>query len=85
MKIWIITIEDVCDYASYYHAPLAFSKEEDARTQLDVFKKSIQTDYKTEIGNGWVYEDGDNSAEVYKDGYYGEEHYSVVLKEIELK
>lgn len=86
MKIWVITIDEVYDYENFKHTPIAFSKEAEARKELDTFRKGIKTDYKSELEEDhWLYEDGEDYCEVYEDGCYAQNHYSVRLNEVELK
>ena len=83
--IWIITIDEVCDYEEFGQRPQAFEKEEDARAMLERFKKDIKSDYADELNDGWAYDEGRNFVEVYNDGWYSQDHYSVHLYEIELQ
>ena len=85
MKIWVITIDEVYDYENFPHDPIAFSNEKDAKEQLDTFRQGLKKDYESELESNWLYEDGERYCEVYEDGCYGTNHYSVRLSEIELK
>lgn len=84
-KVWIITIDEVCDYEKFYQSPMAFKNEDAARKMLARFKEDVKTDYADELKEGWVYKDGQNFCEVYNDGWYSQDHYRAELHEIELK
>ena len=84
-KIWIITIDEVCDYENFLNAPRAYRNEKDAREALQTFKKGLQEDYAEDIEDGYIfYDEHDNSAEVYGDDY-SREHYTVILHCVDLQ
>ena len=77
--VWIITFDEVCDFEAYDHNPLVFRDEAEARKELEVYKKSLQEDYKEDIEEEYVvYYEDKNSAEVYGDEY-AREHYRIRL------
>jgi len=84
-KIWIITIDEVCDYENFRNAPMAYRNEKDARETLKTIKKRLQEDYAEDIEDGYVcYEEHDNSVEVYGDDY-SREHYTAMLTCVDLQ
>ena len=84
-KIWILTIDEVCDYENFLNAPRAYRNEKDAREALQSFKKGLREDYAEDIEDGYVtYEEGAAWAEVYGDEY-SREHYTVRLFCVDLQ
>ena len=83
-KIWVIVIDEVSDYVDYNHKPKAYSKEEDARKEFESLKEEMKSDYKDELKDGWCLDEGRNSCEVYNDGWYAQDHYSIHLYDVEV-
>ena len=84
-KIWIITIEDICDYESFHTNPIAFRDEKAAEEHFQALKDGMQADYSQELAEeDYTYEDNGWYAEVYSEDY-ARDHYRVTLSCVELQ
>lgn len=84
MKVYVIIMDEVYGFENYVHTPEAYLNKETALKALDDWKDDLKADYADELEDGWVYEDGEMYCEVYEDGNYSENHYTIYLKEVEV-
>ena len=82
MNVFVLTISDVCDFERFSHEPKAFSKVEDAQSEMKSLAEQFESECVTE---GWVIEKDDMSYLAYEDGRMAENHYEVVINCIEVK
>ena len=79
-KLYILTIDEVCDYVDQRYKPEVYLKKKEA---VAAFK-----DYKDILDSEYVQEGYDNKDalhfECYRDGYYAQDHYSVTVHTIEV-
>lgn len=80
--IYVVTIEEVCDLDEFPHKPRAFSKKEDALN----FLKSTYEEVKDDFDESYTkeYEDGDEGATIYKEGYWSSDRWVITMSECEL-
>lgn len=82
-KVYVIAIEEVDDCCNYWHKPLVYKSLDEAKKQL----KSIWANAKREFDKDkYTFEPKrllkkHTSFEVYIDGEYSSDHYSVTLSE----
>ena len=81
MKIYVIKIEEVYDMESYDHDVEAYKKREDAKKRFD----EIVDKAKKEYPDYWEREESETAYSTWKDGEYCDTHYSVSMKETELR
>ena len=86
-KVYVIQIEEVVDYVDYGHPLEAFRNREDAEKRYKEIVESAKSE--EEFGGpdyeDWAVEEREWSYEVYEDGYYAHNHYSVAIYEVEVK
>ena len=83
MKAYIITIEDICDMVSYHTAPIVRYTKKDAQQEMRSLAKDEKVRFKSQF-NDVVVETRPMSIEIYHDGYYCEDHYTVTIDEVDL-
>lgn len=85
MKIYVITFDDVDDYATLHHDIEAFGNYEDAKKRFD----EIVLDAKNLLDEGgnddWEREESEHQFESWPDGNWGTDHYGVYLNEVEVQ
>ena len=81
MKLYILTIDEVCDYVDQFYKPEVYLKKKEAVAAFKDYKKEI-------LDSEYVQEGYDNKDalhfECYRDGYYAQDHYSVTVHTIEV-
>lgn len=82
MKIFVITFDDVDDFATLHHDIEAFSKYEDAKKRFDDIVYDAKQLF---LENEWEETDSADFYETWPDGYWGTNHYAVYLNTVELK
>ena len=82
MKLYIITINEVCDFVNYDHAPVVCFTMKEAKKELS----SIFKDAKKEFEDEDVEIDrGKKSFSIYLKGSWSESHYEAVINEVEVE
>lgn len=82
MKIYIVRVDDVADYATLHHDLEAFYKKEDAKKRYD----EILNDAKSEDWlDGWEVEETEDSFSAWPDGEWGTDHYEITIEEVDVK
>ena len=82
MKLFIITINEVCDFVNYDHAPVVCFTLKDAKKELSGIFKEAKKEYK---GEEVTIEKGEKSFSVYADHSWSESHYEAVINEVEVE
>lgn len=83
--IWVIVIDEVCDFVNYPTMPYAYSKEEDARKAFAKLKASAMEEYADELEEyDWAVTDKTNYFEIYNDNY-SKDHYRIDLYQINVE
>lgn len=87
-KLYILTIDEVCDYVDQSYKPEVYLTKKEAVAAFKDYKKEAQKDYKDILDSEYVQEGYDNKDalhfECYRDGYYAQDHYSVTVHTIEV-
>lgn len=82
MKVYVMTVDQVCDDGvldTIY--PKVFSTLEKAKAE---FKAFVADDKELDEKVGWKIEEDENSFEAWEDGYYGGNHTSAKIHELEV-
>ena len=82
MKLYIITINEVCDFVNYDHAPVVCFTLKDAKKELAGIFKEAKAEYK---GEEITIERGKKSFSVYADHSWSESHYEAVINEVDVE
>ena len=82
MKLYIITIDEVFDFASYHHMPIVCLSREDAAKKIEELYIEAKTE-NSEDYDGEEHIEG-KSFSLYPDGYWGTSHYDAHVDEVEL-
>ena len=77
MKVYVITVEDIFDYDSTHREPIIKLTKKEAVSTMRALAKEAKPDFKN-IPD-MVYESGPTSIQMYPEGYYGENHFSVTI------
>ena len=88
-KLYILTIDEVCDYVDQSYKPEVYLTKKEAVAAFKDYKKEAQKDYKEILDSEYVQEgytsrDGGMHFECYRDGYYAQDHFSVTLHVMEV-
>ena len=89
-KVFVITIEDIYDFASTNHKPIIYRKKEDAVKKFEELIESFldenpsYTNLDNDDAEDFIYEKSEYSFSAYEDGRYGENHYDITISEVEL-
>lgn len=82
MKIYIVRIDEVADYATENYALEAFYNKNDAKKRFD----EILADAKSQDWmEGWEVEESEDSFSAWPDGEWGTDHYAIYIEEVEVK
>lgn len=82
MKLYVITIDEVCDFVKYDHAPVVSFTLKDAKKELSGIFKEAKREYK---GEEVTIERGKKSFSVYADHSWSEKHYEATINEVEVE
>ena len=80
MKVFVITISDVCDFSHYPHDPIVYEKREDAIARLE----EIKEDAKADADDDYEIEEDETHIDIWESGRYAENHYTATIDEIEV-
>lgn len=84
-RLYILTLDDVCDFATCEHIPRAFTNKEKALKALRSVSNSFVADYNLNDDDEWVIEDNDDSFVAYINGRWAENHYRASIHEVEVE
>ena len=82
MKAYIITVEDVFDFNSSHRTPIVKFTKKEAQKEMRYLAREAKADFKHL--NDVIYEASDDCIEVYPEGYYGENHFTVTIDQIDI-
>ena len=83
--IWVMVIDEVCDFVNYQTMPYAYSKEEDARKAFAELKADAMEEYAEVLEeDDWEVIDKTNYFEMYGEEY-SKDHYRIDLYQINLE
>ena len=85
MKLFVVTIDEVCDYSHMSHTPSVHLTKKAARARLAEERKTARKDYKKVYGEDYAEDCGKDSFECYYDGDEATNHFSVVIDEVEVE
>ena len=83
MKAYIITVEDVVDMVSYHTTPIVRYTKKEAQKEMRSLAKEEKIRFKSQF-NDVVVDTRPMCIEIYHDGYYCEDHYTVTINEVDL-
>lgn len=88
-KIWVVTIEEVCEFESRYTSPSVFRKEEDARMYFEKMKAEFRSEYEVDFEGEWeqnIFETEQRTeVEIYSERSYASDHCIIRLSKVDLK
>ena len=79
-KVHVVTIDEVSDYVNYPHTPQVFTKKEKALEYL----KDMYESADNELDSDLIREFSKYYAEIYEDGCFCTEHWTITLDEVEV-
>ena len=83
-EIFVITIEEVCDYENFVTPHMAFENEKDAKERFRELTEDIKEDYAEELQDGWVIDETEKIVDVYDPENYAKDHYTARLQQVVL-
>lgn len=88
-KVWVVTIEEVCEFESRYTAPSVFRKEEDARAYFEKMKAEFRAEYVVDFDDEWeqnIFEtEKYTEVEIYSDRSYASDHCIIRISKVDLE
>ena len=88
-KIWVVPIEEVCEFESRYTTPSIFRKEEDARAYFEKMKAEFCSEYEVDFKGEWeenIFERWQYiEVEIYSERSYASDHCIIRLSKVDLK
>lgn len=88
-KVWVVTIEEVCEFESRYTAPSVFRKEEDARAYFEKMKAEFRAEYAVDFDDEWeqnIFEtEKYTEVEIYSDRSYASDHCIIRISKVDLE
>lgn len=80
MKLYIITVDEVFDFEGFWHKPLVFLTEKEARAEFNRLVREARKEYP-----GFTVDNGKKSVSIYEDQSWGKSHYDVVIDEVDVR
>lgn len=81
MKLYIITVEDIYEMDSEHHKPIVRTSIKAARKELNALYRSGKECYESQFD---TFEKSRDSFSMYREGYFGDNHYSAVINTVEI-
>ena len=88
MKVFVLTIDEVYEYAGFSHKPRVFTDKDNALDALYELYKDTKEELSKNGDDDWVEDDfkkGDSCFSLYPDGYWGTSHYDARVDEVEVE
>lgn len=84
MKVFAVIIDEVIECCATFSRPFLSITKETAQKYYNDCIDDAKKDYETSINNGWIVEESKDCFDIWEDGYYCQNHYSIRIEELEI-
>ena len=88
-KVWVVTIEEVCEFESRYTAPSVFRSEGAAFAYFEKMKAEFRSEYEVYFDNEWEQNFFETEryveVEIYSEKSYASDHCIIRISKVDLE